>query len=438
MNWFKGIKKYVINSILLLSGIVVACCIAEIGVRVIGFPSPTPIRYYYKKTNYGYDIRPNFPEYTISLRRNYSYSVWSNEIGCFDCSIKQLKDNQKSILLLGDSFTWGYTDFKNKWGTIIEQFCKLPVLKCGVPGFGTKQEYMKGKKLLKQFNIQTIIVGYYINNDLMDDYLYPSYTVLKGYPVSKIILDNPATGNKTILSDHKLQEKMQNWAKYGDYLPDNPDIFDKIKAHLKQNSRLYNCIVPKIKYIIQRLHIYSHLNKINIARPVYYGISFYNYNWLKNAWNNHLKNILAFKNLAEINKKRLLFILIPFKAQVYPELFDCAKYIVDKNKIDLNRPNKILRSFFHKHNISYLDLLPLFRYYARKLDSCTLDSDIDLYWQGYDEHWNVKGNHLAGLLVSKYILKHNIVIITDKQNKLEKIDQQLIKEFGKLPPENLL
>jgi hypothetical protein len=90
-----------------------------------------------------------------------------------------------------------------------------------------------------------------------------------------------------------------------------------------------------------------------------------------------------------------------------------------------------------KNNITYLDLLPLFKFYARKSVSCPLNLQKDLYWR-YDCHWNPRGEHLAGLLLSKYLLKHNFITVPEKQEKIVKINQQLMEKFGKLPPDNLL
>ena len=419
------IQKLAINCGLVFFGIFVACCVAEVALRIlnIGSSKEEPPQYYFQKTDYGYDITPDFTPHPMLIDGCYKCNVWSNEIGCFDYSIKHFQGNKNTILLLGDSFTWGYTDFNDKWGTLIEKLCSFPVLTCGVGGFGIKQEYMKGRKILDDFNIGTIIVGYYVGNDLEDDYHCPRITVLEGCLVSKVVLSDIERGKKeTIISD-------------------NPSHIDKIKALLWYNSRIYRVIVPKIKYILYQIGLDKLFYRIGLLRhgtraSNNIGLAFYNYDWIKDAWEDHFRNLLAFKQLSYTLNKNLLFIVIPTKEQVYTKIFEC-KDIYAKDKIDINRPNKILYKFFKDNKITYLDLLPLFRYYAREIDSCFLDPAMDLYWK-YDGHWNVRGNHLAGLLVSKYLLKHNIITVPDKQEKIAKIDKQLMEEFGKLPPENLL
>ena len=44
------------------------------------------------------------------------------------------------VLLLGDSFTWGYVPLEQTWGTSLEQFIGARVLKCGVSGYGARNE----------------------------------------------------------------------------------------------------------------------------------------------------------------------------------------------------------------------------------------------------------------------------------------------------------
>ena len=434
MSW---IKKWAINCSLVFFGIFVACCVAEVALRVLnidfieGWILP---RYYFQKTDYGFDITPNFKPCYMLIDNVYKVKVWSNEIGCFDYPIHHFMDNKKKILLLGDSFTWSSSNFNDKWGTLIEKLTSYPVLKCGVGGYGTKQEYIKCKKILQRFNghISLIIVGYYVGNDLLDDYLYPRITVYKGYLVHKVKLINYQNGKKKIISDKIIKEGLKTYNIFGP-LPPNPSNIEKIHAFLKHNSQLYRCLLPRIKKIFYTINIY------NILKPdktYYFHIPFYNYKWIKTAWQNHLKNLYYFKKLSKHNNIKLIFVLIPTKEQVYPDLLQCRSYY-DSLKIDLNRPNLILRHFFKKNNITYLDLLPLFKFYARKSVSCPLNLQKDLYWR-YDCHWNPRGEHLAGLLLSKYLLKHNFITVPEKQEKIVKINQQLMEEFGKLPPDNLL
>jgi hypothetical protein len=161
------------------------------------------LKNYYKSDEImGFDISMNFPSLTHKIPQ-FSYEVWSNELGCFDTPYHGEED---FILLIGDSFTWGHTDFEHKWGTLIEKDLNIRVLKCGVSDYGTMQEKLKLEKILRQVKRvpKLIIVGYCFENDVSDDYLFPQCTVLDGYLIDKIKINDIRTGSKSIQSDFEL------------------------------------------------------------------------------------------------------------------------------------------------------------------------------------------------------------------------------------------
>ena len=69
-------------------------------------------------------------------------------------------------------------------------------------------------------------------------------------------------------------------------------------------------------------------------------------------------------------------------------------------------------------SIDYLDLLPLMRTYADQKPRPSLNPDKDLYWR-HNSHWSIRGEHLVGLLVSRYILEHQLVQVPDNDGKAQ-------------------
>jgi hypothetical protein len=110
-------------------------------------------------------------------------------------------------------------------------------------------------------------------------------------------------------------------------------------------------------------------------------------------------------------------VLIPTNTQVYP-------FLTGGRQIDLERPNRILGGFLQKEQIRYLDLLPSFRKYADETPRKRLDSKKDLYWRS-NSHFSIKGERLAGLLVSREILKDNLVQVADRDRRLKEIEEKL-------------
>jgi hypothetical protein len=62
--------------------------------------------------------------------------------------------------------------------------------------------------------------------------------------------------------------------------------------------------------------------------------------------------------------------------------------------------------------------------HARRNEGSMLGAQEDLYWP-HDRHLNVKGNRLAGLLISRHLLEQSFLDVSDKSRRLSDIHQQL-------------
>lgn len=141
MNW---IKQNIENIFLVIVSVVVTLIVIDLALsfskyRFVIKKQPYLVNYFQKDTELGFDIAPNFA-ITSHLFSDTSYDIWSNSKGCFDY---EYNGELPFIYLTGDSFTWGFTPFEDKWGTQMEKFLGRRVLKCGVNGFGTKGEFIK-------------------------------------------------------------------------------------------------------------------------------------------------------------------------------------------------------------------------------------------------------------------------------------------------------
>lgn len=420
MPW---IRRAAINIMLSLMAIAVSLVAAEIVLKFTGFRrallSPSIFRYYRPDDRKGYDIDVNVPP-VIHQSNDVSYKVWSNELGCFDTPYRGEKNY---ILLLGDSFTWGYAPFEDKFGTVIENKLGMRVLKAGVGGFATRQELLKAEEIIEKVKQRPrlIILGYYIFNDIDDDYCFSHLTVVKGHLLSRCKLDM-ATGIKTIFSREELEAQIKNYERYG--LAHAPTtllkkVVQRIKWWFNKHSILYN-------YFKNVVVVRSIGEKFGAALvPSRTGANFVfeehsKDHWLEKAWGNNITNVIGFKKLAEKYNVPLLIVIIPSKEQVYPFLGSDTGY----TEKDWQRPNNRLREVLKNENILFLDLLPIFRSYADLMPRRFLDSKHDLYWK-YDNHWNVKGNALAGLAMGQYILKNDLINVVERNQKLSVIEEAL-------------
>ena len=150
------LKKWACNAGLILVSIVTVLVGLEIALRFTPYryllSRDRHLRYYYQADlRNGFDIAPNVKGKRISVDHRVEFEIWSNELGCFD---RPYHGETDYILLVGDSFTHSYAPFPDKWGTQIEKLLHYRVLKCGVSGYGTKQEFLKAAEIIHRVHHQ--------------------------------------------------------------------------------------------------------------------------------------------------------------------------------------------------------------------------------------------------------------------------------------------
>lgn len=149
----------------------------------IGAKRGYPNGYFVSHPERGFDIGVN-KQGTHEIPE-LSYPVWSNALGCFDRQWSNIPE--KYVYFAGDSFTWGYAPFEQKFATLFEASSGRPSLKCGVSGSGTRHQFHKFKDVAAAVGRypERVIVSYF-SNDLADDYVFPQTTVIAGWLVSTV------------------------------------------------------------------------------------------------------------------------------------------------------------------------------------------------------------------------------------------------------------
>lgn len=413
MGWIRY-KKWLNNLIIVLISIVVSIISAELILRVVFPLSRTDYskqKHYYKvDEELGFDINESFnKKVQFEAEGRFSFPVWSNECGCFD---EKYNNEEDFVLLVGDSFVWGYVPYEDTIGKTIEALVGKRVLKCGVGGYETKSELIKTKKVLKKVNKlpKLIIVGYFAGNDLSERWVFPEETVIDGFRVFQTIIVDFPTGAKKTFSRQELTDRMKT--ETSNYM---------IKNWLNTHLVLYN--LAKRSIFIRKIG-----EKAGIVGPLSTSIPMSmelpeKYPWLYDAWNLQLSDIKEFKRYADSIEAGLLFILIPHRFQVY-------EFMQQKHSdVDYELPNRILGDFFQKEKIEFLDLLPFFKKYSDQSPRKYLDPIRDLYYK-LDGHWSPLGSRLAGLLTSRYILEKNLIKIDNGTDRLLTIENAL-EDFNK-------
>lgn len=163
-----------------------AIILPNYGVAIEDFSRGYPIGHFQKDTEIGFDITPNFRTATHTKPLEYEkYEVWGNSHGCFDDEWG--KDTIiGGIYLAGDSFTWGYTKYDKKFGTLLEETLGTKVYACGVTHTGQGHQFYKFKRLHVNGLKPSVVIVNIFANDLDDDLFFPRTTVVDGVMVEDV------------------------------------------------------------------------------------------------------------------------------------------------------------------------------------------------------------------------------------------------------------
>lgn len=391
------IKKYAVNSLICLTSIVLTLLAVEAGSRLTRYagilaPLSFPQYYYVKDAELGYDLAKNFPR-TRQRLIEHPYKIWTNKMGCFDTPYEGEKP---FIYLTGDSFTWGYASFEDKWGTRLQKLLAMRVLKCGVAGAGTKYELIRTTRQLAALPNPSMIVVGYDGNDVEDDNMFPQNSVYDGYLAANYDRKN--------LSAAETDRQYKNLKTYciDGKAPKNPRI-QAVKCWLHNNSILYN-IAAANKRLLRGSFLDFFVKNGILAGGGSANVSVRS----ETSYQENFQAILGFKKLAAEKGARLLFVLIPSRK--------------DGTKEGGPGINDKVAEFLKQHGIDYLDLRSVFQnVYDPKTTA--------LHWP-IDSHWNIAGNHLAGFAVSKFIIENGLIGVSDKMERIRMIDAEIQKEFG--------
>jgi hypothetical protein len=379
------IKQIVINSGLVLFSCTIILVGAEfflqhtayVGLISAGGEPPD----YYVNSDAGYDIRPNFSTTTHRFADS-AYDVWSNNLGCFDYPYAE----GRNMLVIGDSFAWGYTPFADKWGTLLEKYLEERVLKCGVSGYGTKQEYMKAVETLKKVDRPDMIIVEHFVNDIGDD---------KNFV---------ATQNASTTKEERAATVEQTQALANIYcmpsMPTHP-IVQRIKCYFRKNSVLYLLTRDALQTLTSKK--FSWIAGIHDSAP---------FVPTREDMLLHKNTILDFKRLGTTRGIPLLFVVVPSKETVQETTSTNLE-----NEASPEVQNHAVIQYLRDNKIDHIDALPE----MRAIEHATSSS---LFWR-FDGHLSPTGNHFLALIIAKHILEKKGL-----SPALEHVREQLRYEFS--------
>ena len=354
-----------------------------------GTPSPDvagrgkyPNGYFVEHEERGFDIGKG--ERSSHWVEGVTYPIWSNSFGCFD---NEPAEYAQYIYFAGDSFTWGYSPFERKFGTVIESITDISIFKCGVTHTGQRHQFEKFIEVIGQTDeLPKTIFVYFFSNDVANDYAHPHTSVIQGWQIDSVSLDE----NNNLMR-HTRQELEQRVENTLDRLAEQGDSQYEWITRTKRTLKFYSLSLNLIDYIKDYLVMMARTlrtsNKVNLTdsgtrsfKSIYSLPRERNdrYWYLNNPKSQENKNaLLDFSRFSTENNVDLIIVLIPNK----------------ENALDASYYEE-LHSFLADNGIRYLDLATKFR--DRELRA------RDLYWAS-DAHFNIAGNRaVAEILMDEF------------------------------------
>lgn len=193
-------RRILINVLLMITSTLFALFISEIGLRVMGleplYVSPERDRFWKYDPLLGWAHQPG--QEGIFETPQFRTAVRINALGLRDREHSyERQNNIKRILVLGDSFAWGYgVEESERFSQVLEEKLDVEVINAGVSGYSTDQELLWYQNEGIKYDTDLVILEF-AGNDVGDNdrelvntiYFKPKFVfqddqlVPTGYPV---------------------------------------------------------------------------------------------------------------------------------------------------------------------------------------------------------------------------------------------------------------
>ncbi len=371
------------NLLLTFSSIIICLLISEIFLRFF----TAPLHY----------IKPGFFHYTydpdvgIWMDDPHNSRPYINSFGMYD-SHRQLQKQpgQLRIAMLGDSFVNGaHVGLGYRMSDLIDGSLgdKAEVLNFGIFSVGTVQELFIYKSKVRQFEPDIVILGFLpcndINNNNMKIQLSSEYAFLKCAPYCI----------KTNGGDfqYRLPEEKFSTQTKAFFLP-SPillqrfiKLLDQISQTVQEDKRpLWGRPWPA-KYVSFGVY----------GPPVHE-------EWEK-AWDITEHTLLVLKDEVERDGAEFLLVILTNTVQIVPNTEEHILKltgIVPPEDFDVDYPTNRLVEFAASHDIKCINLLPVFRKFAK---GHNLQEPYFSFKN--DGHWSRLGHSVAAEAISKYLIE---------------------------------
>lgn len=339
-------------------------------------------RYYYQADPLlGFDITPLARGIQL-IPDGVEFEIFANELGCFDRnSPKDFSTSKEGyVYFAGDSFTWGFGRYEDKFPTVWENTTGVLAAKCGVGHTGTIHQFGKFKKVITTIGRQpkVVFVGFF-PNDIINDFTFPHSIVVDGFLIDTVY----EMGKEQIIripNEDRVREVSPKIRAIDAHTFQDPEesksLWRKTKSFLLRHSLLTNISNALFKKMLLATGIRSpdKPKKRSIYR-LFEDSEVLNQFSLSPFAEKTKNAITVWGEDAKLKGYHLIFLLIPPRS--------------DFNNADIFNQ---VKEFLRAQKIDFIDFAPIFKERGWRRE--------DLYWK-IDQHLNDEGNRRMGLELSR-------------------------------------
>lgn len=356
---------------MLVVSTVVAILLCEVGLRLL-LPQNLALSY---KTRDDLTIhRPDHRGVFKSIETVQEYQT--NSFGMRDLPRELVKGKDTfRILLLGDSFMEALqVPFHRSFPQLLEARLKeltghsIEVINAGVAGWGTDEELTYLTRYGLQFNPDLVLVGMTLHNDIYDN-LEQNFHVMEG---------------------DRLVEKRSEEIEYIPY------TLWRVKAYLGSHSHLYQLF--RTWWHAEEIEKQGRKLSDQVAQLVMVKPS----ESINRGWQLTFSLFREIRTVGAKTGARSIVFLIPLALQIDRDRLSqlLRDHHLAPDMIELDQPQRMMKSFGGTIDMAVVDLLPHFRQW-------TSSNRSDLYLKK-DGHWTEDGHQLAANGVAESLIQEKV------------------------------
>lgn len=357
------------NLLALALGVAIALAIGEATVRLV-LPQLLyrfPQGMFVNDPELGYRLTPNFSG--VSSTAEYRTTIKTNSVGFRENREFTVKASSTyRVLALGDSFTMGVgVEAEEAMAKVVESLAAerrvkrpIQVINAGVPGYNTDQELRLLNQLGLRLTPDLVILGFYVGNDIQDNYHAPQLRVVDGY-----------------LQDGEPQKGLLPY---------------KLRVYLETHSHLYHFIWPMVKRLSDPVYA-AKQSEAAINQLATYSRT--EDHVTREMWDANRSRLAEIARSVSDHNISLLVLVIPDPLQL-----DMGKWRnllkstgSSSAAFDPHKPTDRIMSICRELNIEAINLLPVL---SRAMQG-------EPMYLPLDGHWTRFGNRLAAEAVFDYI-----------------------------------